>query len=111
VGLPGSTRFALTLFVVGRTEESLRAQERLASLCEALVPGRYELSVVDVDEQPELAEQEQIVLTPTVVRSSPLPAVRVVGDLSDDERTAAALALPTPFQSRIEGLRDERDQQ
>ncbi|MET9019364.1 circadian clock KaiB family protein [Actinopolymorpha sp. NPDC004070] len=108
MGFPTTTRFELTLFVVGRTGSSLRAEGQLRSLCEALVPGAYDLRVVDVDEEPELAEQEQIVLTPTVVRSMPLPAVRVVGDLSDDERTAAALGLPTPFQSRIERLRDER---
>ncbi|GAA2757630.1 circadian clock KaiB family protein [Actinopolymorpha rutila] len=108
MGFPTSTRFVLTLFVVGRSGDSLHAQEQLTALCEALVPGRYELSVVDVDEEPDLAEQERIVLTPTVVRTEPLPAIRVVGDLSDDERTSAALGLPTPFQSRIERLRDEQ---
>ncbi|MGW0230045.1 circadian clock KaiB family protein [Actinopolymorpha singaporensis] len=108
MGFPTSTGFELTLFVVGRSESSSRAEVQLRALCEALVPGAYELRVVDVDEEPELAEREQIVLTPTVVRSMPLPEVRVVGDLSDDERTAAALGLPTTFQSRIERLRDER---
>lgn len=108
VGFPTPTRFVLILFVVGRSKaSSLRAEEQLRSLCEALVPGHYDLSVVDVEEEPEVAEQQRIVLTPTVVRAEPLPRVRVVGDLSDDERSAAALGLPTPFQSRIERPRDE----
>jgi circadian clock protein KaiB len=66
----------------------------LRSLCENHLSGRYQLEVVDAAERPDLAEDERILATPTVIRLAPLPQRRVIGDLSDHLRTAAALGFP-----------------
>ncbi|TDC92623.1 circadian clock protein KaiB [Saccharopolyspora aridisoli] len=86
--------FTFRLFVVGQTERSQAAKMNLRAVCEHRVPGRYEIEVVDVAEQPELAGELRILATPTVVRIAPLPQRRVIGDLSDNRRTTAALGLP-----------------
>ena len=94
--LPPLPSFSLRLFV--STELSVAAETRLRSLCETRLPGGYQLEVIDVSEHPELADEDQIVVIPTVVRLAPIPQRRVMGDLSDDVRTAAALGLPDPDQ-------------
>ncbi|MGW5365798.1 circadian clock KaiB family protein [Actinopolymorpha pittospori] len=98
VTLPPLPSFSLRLFVSGDTELSVAAETRLRSLCERRLPGGYQLEVIDVSEHPELADEDQIVVIPTVVRLAPIPQRRVMGDLSDDVRTAAALGLPDPDQ-------------
>ncbi|GAA2758639.1 hypothetical protein GCM10009872_39990 [Actinopolymorpha rutila] len=95
--LPPWTPYVLTLFVFGPDESSRRAATHLRRLCDELVGGQYRLEVVDVGEDPELAEEFGIFVTPTVVRTQPLPQFRVIGDLSDDARTAAALGFPAPL--------------
>ena len=87
------TTYSFLLYVAGHTERSRAAQVNLHTLCEARVPGRYRLKVIDVTEQPGVAEEERILATPTVVRVAPLPKQRVIGDLSDHRRTALALGL------------------
>jgi circadian clock protein KaiB len=94
----GQGSYVFTLFVSGDDEQCELAVARLRSLCESRVPGRYRLEVIDVAERPDLAEEERIVVTPTVVRRAPFPERRVMGDLSDDIRTAAALGFPDPGQ-------------
>ncbi|RRO20781.1 circadian clock protein KaiB [Saccharopolyspora rhizosphaerae] len=86
--------FSFRLFVVGQTERSQAAWTNLRTVCERLVPGRYEIEVVDAAEHPELAAEQRVLATPTVVRIAPGPQRRVVGDLSDHSRTTAALGLP-----------------
>jgi circadian clock protein KaiB len=88
--------YSFRLYVAGQTERSQAAVANLRSLCESMVPGRYELEVVDAAERPDVASEERILATPTVVRLAPLPQRRVIGDLSDHSRTAAALGLPNP---------------
>lgn len=87
-------RYKFRLYVAGRTERSEAAVANLTAVCESHVPGRYEIDVVDVAEHPDVAETDSIVATPTVVRHGVLPQRRVIGDLSDPARTAAALGLP-----------------
>jgi circadian clock protein KaiB len=86
--------YSFRLYVAGQTERSQAAQVNLRSLCENHLSGRYQLEVVDAAERPDLAEQERILATPTVIRLAPLPQRRVIGDLSDHRRTAAALGFP-----------------
>jgi circadian clock protein KaiB len=88
------TRFAFCLYVAGQTERSLAAEANLRMLCESLLPGDYDLEVIDAVEQPGLAEEQRILATPTVLRLAPAPQRRVIGDLSDHRRTARALGLP-----------------
>ncbi|HEU5317320.1 MAG TPA: circadian clock KaiB family protein [Chloroflexota bacterium] len=84
--MPAPLRYVFRLYVTGRTPRSERAIANLRRICETVLPDRYELSVVDVLEQPQLAEQERILATPTLVKQIPLPARRVLGDLSDAEQ-------------------------
>ena len=83
----------LRLYVAGSTPQSSRAIRNLKAICETNMPGRYVLTVVDLYAQPELAREDQIVVAPTLVRQSPLPIRRVVGDLSNTERVLAVLDL------------------
>jgi circadian clock protein KaiB len=86
--------YLLTLFVTGQSVRSQRAVANLRRLCEAL-RGLCELTVVDVLERPQLAEEEKIMATPTVIRRRPLPVRRVIGDLSDPEKVLLWLDLPS----------------
>ncbi|MEA2286098.1 MAG: circadian clock protein KaiB [Solirubrobacteraceae bacterium] len=84
--------YALRLYVSGRAS-GVRAERTLSALCEAHLAGRYELEVIDVFEHPERAEAERIFATPTLVRVSPPPVRRLVGDLSDRQKVLAYLEL------------------
>ncbi|MFN2475387.1 MAG: circadian clock KaiB family protein [Chthoniobacterales bacterium] len=84
----------LRLYVAGSTPQSSRAIQNLKAICEANLPDRYVLTVVDLYAQPERAREEQIVVAPTLIRQSPLPIRRVVGDMSNTARVLAALDLP-----------------
>ncbi len=83
----------LQLYVVGRAARSQLAVANLVRLCEARVPGGYELEVVDVIEHPEAAEAANVLATPTVIRLEPKPACRIVGDLSHADVLLRGLGL------------------
>ena len=86
-------RTVLRLYVVGGTqasERALRGAERLSAALDA----DAELEVVDLREQPEVAERERIVATPLLVRLQPEPVRQILGDLSDTERVRWSLGLP-----------------
>ena len=88
--------FVLRLYVTGTTAKSVRAVESIRWLCEEHLAGKYDLEVVDLYQQPELAAREQLVAAPTLIRKLPLPLRRLVGDLSDRQRVLAGLdVLPT----------------
>ncbi len=71
----------LRLYVAGATARSRQALRRVYQLCEAELKDRYELEVIDVYQQPELARDNQIVATPTLVREFPVPVRRFIGNL------------------------------
>lgn len=83
----------LRLFVTGMTPRSVEAVARLKGVCERHLAGRYELEVIDVYQQPGRAKSEQIVATPTLIKSLPAPLRRLVGDLSDVERVLVGLDI------------------
>ncbi|HEV3052579.1 MAG TPA: circadian clock KaiB family protein, partial [Longimicrobium sp.] len=83
----------LVLYVAGDTPRSRSARATLAWLAAGGVEERVEVAVVDVAEQPERAETDRVLLTPTLLRLAPGPARRVVGDLGDRARVAEALGL------------------
>lgn len=83
----------LRLYIAGRTPKSVRALDNLRRLCEEHLPGRYRLEVVDLLEKPQLARQDEIVAIPTLVRKLPDPIRKVIGDMSDAERTLVGLQL------------------
>jgi circadian clock protein KaiB len=87
--------YVLTLFITGRSVRSQRAVANLRSVCDAL-GAACELTVIDVLERPQVAEDERILATPTVIRRRPLPLRRVIGDMSDREKLMLWLDLPSP---------------
>src|SRR6187431_1420551 len=83
----------LRLYVAGQTPKSLTAFANLKKLCEAHLAGRYTIEVVDLLQHPQLAAGDQIVAIPTLVRKLPEPLRKIVGDLSNTERTLVGLQL------------------
>ena len=86
-------KYILRLYVTGMTKRSARAIENLQTFCEKHLAGRYELQVIDVYQQPELARTEQIVAVPTLIKKLPLPLRRLIGDMSDEERVLVGLDI------------------
>ncbi|WP_405085270.1 circadian clock KaiB family protein [Microbispora sp. NBC_01389] len=86
--------YSFRLYVVGQTPRSLTAMSNLRALCDTYLPGCHEIEVIDAAERPDLAEEERILAIPTVIRVTPRPRFRVVGDLSDQGRVAGFLDLP-----------------
>ena len=84
----------LRLFVAGSTLRSMRAIARVKRACEALPDGRCVLEVVDIYQQPALAQADQIIATPTLIRIRPAPVRYFVGDMSDLSPLIAGLRLP-----------------
>jgi circadian clock protein KaiB len=99
VPVPGETpgddceRYILKLYVTGLTTRSARTVENLQNFCQKHLAGRYELQVIDVYQQPDLARTEQIVAVPTLIKKLPLPLRRLIGDMSDEERVLIGLDL------------------
>jgi circadian clock protein KaiB len=85
--------YVLRLYVTGTTARSLRAVENIRLLCEEHLAGDYDLEVVDLYQQPELAAREQLFAAPTLVKELPPPLRRLVGDMSNTERVLAGLDL------------------
>ena len=86
----------LRLYVTGQSRNSVRAIENLRRVCEENNPGRYQIEVVDLLENPRLAVLDQILAVPTVVRKLPMPIKKIVGDLSDTDRLLVGLQVRTP---------------
>ena len=86
-------RFVLRLYVTGNTPRSVRAIENLRRICAEELADRYQMVVVDVLERPQLAEEERILATPTLVKELPPPMRRIIGDLSDHEKVLVGLDL------------------
>jgi circadian clock protein KaiB len=90
-------RWELRLYVAGQTPKSLRAFTNLKKICETELRGKYRIEVIDVLAHPERARADQIVAIPTLIRKLPPPIKRLIGDLSNKERTLVGLELvPEP---------------
>lgn len=87
------SRYELTLFVSGASSASAKAIRNAQAMCEAHLAGRYELLIVDVNQDPELARGRRVLATPTLVKGHPAPERMLVGDLSDEERVLLALDI------------------
>ena len=86
----------LRLYITGQTPRSVRAIANLRRVCEQELEGQYEIAIIDVLERPQLAEDEKILATPTLIKELPPPLRRVIGDLSDTERILLGLDLRLP---------------
>jgi len=86
--------FRFKLFVSGSTPRSARAIANMRNLCEDYLTGRYTYEVIDVYQNPDATRLLQIIATPTLVKTSPEPTRRIVGDLSNRERVLNGLNIP-----------------
>jgi circadian clock protein KaiB len=83
----------LRLYVAGQTAKSLAAFANLKKVCEEHLAGKYQIEVIDLLENPQLARGDQIVAIPTLVRRLPAPIRKIIGDLSNTERVLVGLQL------------------
>ncbi|BAL97299.1 circadian clock KaiB family protein [Rubrivivax gelatinosus] len=90
---PAEHEFVLRLYVAGHTPRSLRAVANMQRICLEQLHGQYQLEVIDLYQQPQLAEGEQIVAVPALIKRLPPPLRMVVGDMSDTERVLVGLDL------------------
>ena len=88
-----SAIWRLRLYVAGQTPKSLVALSNLKQICELHLKGVYEIEVVDLLDQPQLAQGDQIIAIPTLVRRLPPPLKKIIGDLSNTERVLVGLDL------------------
>jgi circadian clock protein KaiB len=86
-------QYVLKLYIAGSTPGSTAAVEALSAICEQHLQGRYQLQIIDVYQQPDLARAQQIVAVPTLVKQLPEPMRRILGDLSDKQRVLVGLDL------------------
>ena len=86
-------RYVFRLYVSGSTLKSALAVENIKRICEQYLKNRYDLEVIDVYQQADLARAEQIVALPTLVKRSPLPVRRLIGDLSDSKKVLLGLDI------------------
>jgi circadian clock protein KaiB len=85
--------YRLRLYVAGQTPKSVLALKNLKQICEEHLQGRYEIEVIDLRENPQLASGDQILALPTLVRRLPEPIKKIIGDLSKTERVLVGLDL------------------
>jgi circadian clock protein KaiB len=85
--------YILKLYVAGNTPNSMRALKTLRNILETEFRGVYALKVIDVLKNPQLAEEDKILATPTLAKILPPPVRRIIGDLSDRERVLIGLDL------------------
>ncbi|MDB5304469.1 MAG: KaiB protein [Phycisphaerales bacterium] len=83
----------LRLYVAGQSPKSLRAFANLKKICETHLAGRYRIEVIDLLKNPQLAAGDQILAVPTLVRNLPVPIEKIIGDLSNEDRTLVGLDL------------------
>jgi len=88
-----NVKYVLRLYITGFTPRSKEAMRNIKKICEEELKGRYELEVIDIYQQPELAKTEQILAAPTLIRKLPLPLRKLVGDMSNKEKVIIGLEI------------------
>ena len=86
-------QYVLKLYVAGQTPKSLAAFANLKKICEEHLRDRYIIEVIDLLEKPELAEGDQIIAIPTLIRNLPEPVRKIIGDLSNTEKVLIGLDI------------------
>jgi circadian clock protein KaiB len=92
-GVGKSIQYILRLYIAGSTRKSQDAIRNIKKICEEEMKGNYDLEVIDIYQQPELAKKEQLLAAPTLIKRLPLPLRRLVGDMSNKERVIVGLEL------------------
>jgi len=91
--MDNGNKWSLRLYVAGQTPNCVKAFENLKKICEQELKGRYEIEVIDLLKNPELAKGDQILAIPTLVRKLPPPVKRIIGSLKNTERVLVGLDL------------------
>jgi len=89
-------QFHLKLYVAGQTPKSIRAIDNLKQLCEEHLKEGYNIEVIDLVKNPQLAKGDEIFAVPTLVRQLPHPIRKIIGDLSNTEKTLVGLQIKAP---------------
>ena len=100
-------KFQLRLYIMGQSSKSRIAIENLKDLCKNELKDQYELTVIDVLERPQLAENEKIIATPTLIKDLPPPLKRVIGDLSNRDKVLLGLDIQPQNASTSEKNKNE----
>ncbi len=85
--------FILCLYVSNMSFKSVQAIQNIKKICEENVPGRYKLDIIDIRTHPAIAREKQIIAAPTLIKESPSPLRRLVGNMSNTERVLTGLGL------------------
>ncbi|HEY4978684.1 MAG TPA: circadian clock KaiB family protein [Candidatus Acidoferrum sp.] len=88
-------KYVLRLYINGSTLKSTLAVKNIKQVCEQYLNGRYDLEIIDIYKQANLARDEQIVAVPTLIKRLPRPLRRLIGDLSDQDKVLFGLDLKT----------------
>lgn len=86
-------KYVLRLFITGTTNKSVLALTNLKKICEEYLKGRYDLEVIDLYQNPDMARDAQIIAAPTLIKKLPLPFRRIIGDMSDIEKVLMGLEI------------------
>jgi circadian clock protein KaiB len=86
-------KYLLKLYIAGQSQKSASLIANLHQMCDEQLSGHYEVVIIDVLEQPQLAEADKILATPTLIKQFPPPVCRIIGDLSDAQKVAQGLGL------------------
>lgn len=97
----------LKLYVAGQTPRSIAAFTNLKRICETHLQGQYEIEIVDLLKNPQLAKGDQIVAVPTLVRQLPPPVKKIIGDLGKEDRVLVGLDLRPGSGTLQTGLEDK----
>jgi circadian clock protein KaiB len=87
------SKYLLRLYITGNSTRSQRAIANLFRICEQELENQYNIEIIDVLEEPQMAEDEKILVTPTLIRQLPPPLQRIIGDLSNTDKVLLGLDL------------------
>ena len=93
VSSEGKEIYILSLYITGMTPNSLSAVGNIKAICEKYLKSRYELEIIDIYQQPDLALTEDLIAIPVLIKRSPLPESRMIGDLSNTEEVLSGLSI------------------
>src|ERR1700739_4181623 len=86
-------KYILKLYVTGATSNSIKAISNLKNICDKYLKDRYDLEIIDVYQKGEIAQKEQLIALPLLIKESPLPLKRLIGNMSDTEKVLKGLEL------------------
>lgn len=90
---PAAENYVFQLYIVGNSINSVRAIKNITSICETYLKNRFALEIIDIAENPSMANTEDIIAVPLLIRTFPPPKEKIIGDLSDTQNILDALNI------------------